>query len=244
MKEIVEEIIEKNTNALGGERHKHPSFGMLSFSHISGGDPNLYGSGIRHNHKIQMTLKRGEYDRSMNQEWYFGKEKLVEVEMSYTQFANLITSFNMGDGVPVTLRYVNGKEMPPCPYHNPVETHKKEFKEDMQKAYDQTAQLIDRVSELFSKKGNLNKAEKDDIQATLRQIRQAIGSNQEFQLNQFHRKMDQIVAEGKGEIEAFAQNRMRSLAERALAAHAEELPQISVDFSDIASETSTTPTSG
>ena len=220
-----EEIVEKTDGPLGGERHKHPSFGMLSFSRVSGGDPNLYGSGIRHDHKIEMVLKRGEYDRSLNQDWYYGKETLVKVEMSYTQFADLITSMNMGDGVPVTLRYVNREEIPPCPYHNPVETHKKEFREETQKAYEKTVELINQVSELFSKKSALNKKERDNIQNTLLQIKQSIGSNQEFQLNQFHRRMDAIVAEGKGEIEAFAQSRMRSLAASAIAEHAGELLQ-------------------
>ena len=37
--------------------------------------------------------------------------------------------------------------------------------------------------------------------------------------------MDAIVAEGKGEIEAFAQSRMRSLAANAIAEHAGELLQ-------------------
>lgn len=234
--EFQEEVIEKNDGPLGGERHKHPSFGMLSFSRVSGGSPNLYGSSIKHDQKIEMVLKRGEYDRSLNQEWYFGKEILLKVEMSYTQFANLITSMNIGDGVPVTLRYVNGERMPECPYYNPIETHKKEFQEDTQRAYAQTVELINHVSELFSKKGALNKREKEEIQEALLKIKQGIGVNQEFQLDQFHRKMDQIVTEGKGEIEAFVQNRMYSLAEHALTESTEELLQIPVNFPEVDSD--------
>ena len=94
-------------------RETSPAYGMLSFSRVSGGDPNLFGSSVEHDHKISLVLKRGEVSRDLNSDWYMGNETLFEVEMSYSQFAELISSMNVGDGVPVTIRHVKGEETPP-----------------------------------------------------------------------------------------------------------------------------------
>ena len=102
----MEEHVEKNTDALGGERRSHPSYGMMCFSRITGGDPHLFGTSIKHNDKISLVLRTAEYDRSLNQNWYYGKKELFEVEMSYTQFVELITHMNMGSGVPVTIKRI------------------------------------------------------------------------------------------------------------------------------------------
>ena len=82
---------------------KHPSYGMLSFHRVHGAATPLFGSSVQHRDTIRLTLKEGEVKRSLNTDWYFGGKQLFEVEMSLSQFAELITSLNMGDGIPVTI---------------------------------------------------------------------------------------------------------------------------------------------
>ena len=53
-------------------REQHPAYGMLAFHRVSSGDPNLFGSSVRHNHKIQLTLKEGYIVRELNNDWYNG----------------------------------------------------------------------------------------------------------------------------------------------------------------------------
>lgn len=53
----MEEHVEKNTDALGGERRSHPSYGMMCFNRITGGDPHLFGTSIKHNDKISLVLR-------------------------------------------------------------------------------------------------------------------------------------------------------------------------------------------
>ena len=67
--------------------------------------------------------------------------------MSYTQFVELITHMNMGDGVPVTLKRVNGEVMEECPYHNPLDIHKEEFKEHLENVYEDSKKLLSEVEE-------------------------------------------------------------------------------------------------
>ena len=90
-------------------KERHPSYGMLQFNRTSGGKTALFGSSIQHSDTIMMRLRQGEVSRDINNDWFFGADVIVEVEMSYSQFAECITSMNMGSGVPVTIRYIKGQ---------------------------------------------------------------------------------------------------------------------------------------
>lgn len=227
----MEEIIEKKSGSIDGERHIHESFGMLGFNRISGGSPYLYGSSVKHNDKIQLVLKTGEYDRHLNQNWYHGRKTLFEVEMSYTQFVELITHMNMGDGVPVTLKRVNGEIMSECPYHNPIEVHKKEFEEHLDETYEQSKELIKELQNIFSSKKTFNNKEQEDILRKLNHLSMNIGCNQTFQLSQFEEQMEKTVAESKGEVEAFVQNKMYQIAQQALVDNPESVLQSPIEVS-------------
>jgi len=64
-----------------------------------------------------MYLREGEVSRELNRDFYFGGKRIVECEMSYSQFAEAITSMNMGTGVPVTIRYIQDKgKIEECPF--------------------------------------------------------------------------------------------------------------------------------
>lgn len=50
-----------------------------------------------------------------------------------------------------------------------------------------------------------------------------IGCNMDFIADQFNKQMDETIAEAKGEIEAFMQNKVNSIASEALVKHKDEL---------------------
>ena len=230
-----EEIIEKRNDPVGGEKHSHPSFGMLGFNRVSGGSPYLYGTSIKHNEKIQLVLKRSTYDRHLNTNWYHGGEELFEVEMSYTQFVELITHMNMGDGVPVTLKKVMHERMPECPYHNPLDVHVKEYEEHLDETYEQSKDLINKVAEKFKEKKSFNKKEQQEILSMLHRISMNIGCNQSYQMSCFNEQMEKTVAESKGEIEAFMQNKMYQIAQQALVDNPESFLQAPIEVPQIES---------
>lgn len=213
MQDKVEKLKDHPINA---ERHTHPSYGSLCFSRISGGDPNLFGTSIKHHDKINLVLRSCEYDRGLHHNWYLPKQELFKVEMSYTQFVELITHMNMYEGVPVTIKHIMGERTPPVPYYNPVEVHKKEFEEHVDKTYEKAQKLITKVSEKFAEKKSFNKKDQEEIMSMLHSISMEIGSNQKYQIDCFQEQMEKTVTESKGEIEAFVQNKMYQLANQAL----------------------------
>ena len=84
------------------EKKQHPSYGMIRFarSSIGGSGTALFGSSIMHNNVIRLSISKGMMEREGNEDWFLAgtdiNDMIVEVEMSYTQFAEAITSLNMG----------------------------------------------------------------------------------------------------------------------------------------------------
>lgn len=202
----------------------HPSYGMLGFSRVtSSGGTTLFGSSIQHKATMRLQLMSGEVQRGLNKDWYHGRKLLYEVEMSQTQFAELITNPNSGDGIPVTIRYLDGKYVDAPDFVDKKDQHVQEFREKLSDTYEDTRKLISNVRDIFSSKKALTKSERDDVLSMLDHISQNIGSNMDFAMRMFNEQVDQTVSEAKGEIEAFTQNKLLQIASMKLVEERESL---------------------
>lgn len=195
---------------------KHESYGMISFNRSYGGERYLFGSSIPHSNVITLTIREGELNRDLNRDWYFGGRRLIEIAMSESQFAELITSFGHGDGVPCTLKEVMGERKEDCPFENKRMQFENEVREKIEEVHKDTEKLLKEVAYLFNEKKTLNKADKEKVTDLLNKINREIKSNTPFIMSQFNEQMDKTVKEAKGEVEAFTQNKMHSLALEAL----------------------------
>ena len=198
-------------------REQHPAYGMLAFHRVSGGDPNLFGSSVKHNNKIQLTLKEGYVIRELNNDWYNGGKTLFEVEMSYTQFAELISAMNIGDGIPVTIRYTTQKgRIEGIQTVNRRTQFMNEFEEKNGQSAEDVQNIINKLKTIFAEKRPIRAKEREEILSTLRSLSMAVESHNSFMISQFDEAMEKICTEAKGEVEAFIQNKMHSLALAAL----------------------------
>jgi hypothetical protein len=143
--------------------------------------------------------------------------RYVEVEMSYTQFAEAVTSLNQGLGVPVTVRFANGREMAPCPFTSMDEQFRAEFTADLKELAAMVNSTITRTKALFDNKKPLTKSEKEELLSVLSSLSTAVNSNIPFIRDAFVEQMDKTVTEAKGNIEGFVQTRMNALANAAVA---------------------------
>ena len=202
----------------------HPSYGTLLFNRAYGGKTPLFGSSIEHSNVITMELRHADITRRLSGDDIIGDKPIVKVEMSYSQFAEAITSFGQGTGIPVTIRYTekDGK-IPPCDFISKREQFIGEFKEQTNKAMKKSKELIDEVAELFSSKKTLTKADKENILKKLNMLNSDIGSNIGFIADRFNEQMDKTVMEAKGEIESFCQNKINTIASAALVEHRDEI---------------------
>lgn len=215
-----------NPDAKGAEKERvkaHPSYGILSMSRssIGGEGTALFGSSIRHNNTIRLSISKGLLERKGNEDRYYPKllqkDKYVEVEMSCSQFAEAITSLNRGEGIPVTIRSLNGQWLEPCPF----EDKQKKIREDFVDTAKQVTRELDSktkaVAELLENKKTLSKADREFIVAALQDASFSLSQKMPFISELFEEQMDRTLMEAKAEFESFIQSKMNRLALSALA---------------------------
>ena len=213
----------KVENTQFGTKTSHPSYGSLAFSRRTGGATPLFGSSIEHRDTIAMTLYHADITRGLHSDSIYGNKKIIEVEMSYSQFAEAITSMNMGSGVPVTIRWTEKDgHVPACDFVSKREQFADEFKEKRKEVTMESQQIIKDVTELFNQKKTLTKSDKQEILSKLNKLSMEIGCNMDFIADQFNEQMDKTVMEAKGEIESFCQNKINSIASAALVEHRDD----------------------
>jgi len=220
------------------ERESHPSYGLLSIVRGVTNAVSLFASSITHNNVIRMYVRNAEVARELNNDYIYSASgpPLIELEMSMEQFANAITSMNMGDGVPVTIKYIKDHEpIPPCPYTNKTQQFEDEFDQNIKDGQKELAALIGKTTELFNTKKALTIAEKKEIMGNLQHIQRLLTESQSFLYTQFNEQMHKTVNEAKLEIEAYATNTLINIANNAISANINK-NQISENIKHIASQ--------
>lgn len=224
----IERTAEGQGTSVERETFKHPAFGMIGFSRVSGGENVLFGSSIKHNDRIVMTLKHGEQDRHLSKDRHYGSRLIAEVEMSYSQFAECITAINVGDGVPCTIRYTEKDGRIPAIAENnsKKEQFRNEFSDTIVKAMEQVQDQINEIQKSLDNKKSLGVKDRKEMISKLQQIKYNIGSNLDFCVEQFDEQMEKTTLEAKGEIEAFCQNKINSIAQAALVENREKIVEL------------------
>jgi len=190
---------------------KHESFGLLSFSRRQSNiGKHLFGSSIKHRNTVVMKVNVAEENRGLNRYWYFPKETIIEVEMSYSQFAEAIMAIDT-QGVPTTIRRVEGKRMEECPGESQRELFEKEFKEKVLDVTQRLQEMKNVADNLLNKKGTMKVSEKKEIAHILHMMVMEVRSNLPFIQKSYNEAMDKTTHEAKTEIEAFMQHAVITL---------------------------------
>lgn len=177
----------------------------------------MFGSSIKHSDVICLRIYPASQTRSLNEDRFYVKyQPYIEIEMSQAQFAQAITSLNMGDGTPVTLTSLNGENIEACPYEDKREIFDKEFDFKMQEISDQFKKASQDAEEILENKKTLSKSDRDKITSALSCIRQMFARSIPFMYSQFNRQMEKSAVETKAEIESHIQSRMNDLAMKAM----------------------------
>ena len=76
---------------------------------------------------------------------------------------------------------------------------------------------------MFEEKKSFTKKDKEEILEKLNRLSMEMNGNREFIYKQFNEQMDKTTLEAKGEIEAFMQNKINSVASAALVEHRDDI---------------------
>lgn len=190
-------------------QESHPSWATAQFSRISG-HTNLFQTTIDGGSFITLTIRRASRDRGLSNYWVYGSEELIRVAMSNNQFANLITTMNMGSGEPCTIRHWQGESVPEPERDHPREAIDREFEKECAEVHRRSAEVLDKIREIFSKP-SVNKADRERVIGLVSGMILPLVDSMPFIQKQFTEAMDGVVTEAKSEIDAFVEAKVRSL---------------------------------
>ena len=203
----------------------HESYGMVGFSRIQGHSGRLFGSSLPDQGTfIRLKVTRATRRHHLSRDWYHGDTRtMLELDLSAAQFAELLTSMNIGSGVPCTLRFADGRSMENCPEEK---LEAQQVRDDFKVKLSQVARNMEeskkRIDEILAKKST-TQADRKEIEQLLGLVIQDVRSNIPFWLNQFHEATGKIVVGAKAEIDAFMQHAVMSAGYKALAEAADPI---------------------
>ena len=183
-----------------------PEFGMIGISRTNCSKPvQVFGSNIRVSNTIRIEIRRAELKRDLRNDYFHGREILAEVEMTPVQFANFITSANIGFGVPCSIRYIDGKTIPTKYGRSIGDITKLELKDTIDEASAELEELEVLTKEILDKPGRVDAEQKKKLSNLIHGLKGFFTNHLSFAETQFKEMMDKVVTEAKGEVQAHAE---------------------------------------
>jgi hypothetical protein len=199
MRAVEEPTIEKTNGNHSDYVVKHPAYAQISASRRSGGAV-LYGSDFQHQNYVAVTIRGSELHRNLSNDNAYAKSlPYIEVAMSEAQWAEFVSSMNIGFGVQCTLQYRDGKEIPGIPH---IANQRETFKEEAAQRADHALKTLAELREKIDALGISEKAKKS-LRGHVNSAEAQLTSSMPFVLEQFAEHMERTVQKAKIEINAY-----------------------------------------
>jgi hypothetical protein len=192
-------------------KEKHPSFGMIQFSRVSGAG-RLFGSPlVQHFGTIRVRIAEGHRVHDHGNDYYRADDQIVEIELSAAQFAEAITCMNVGDGVPCTLVHIRGiGRIDDVPDNEGTEMARTQnaFKKKLVGVVDAVKQRGKTIAELM-KKDRLSKDDRAKVNEIVDYVVREVAVNAPWWIEQFQEATDKVSSKAKAEIAAMFEHAIR-----------------------------------
>lgn len=197
-------------NKHGETIQSHPAFGLVKTSRVHTTGIRLFDSELDHHEYIVVGIYEAEMvigeDIPTPRRSSERRRPIVEFQLSQAQWAAMVSSFGVGDGVPCTISYRSWSQTERLPSITEQKSVRDKFEsqietttaKEIEKIKDEVARLGDLV-----KKGRAGKRELEDVYTSLRAATVNLPSNLSFATKLMQESMDKIVSSGKAEVEAY-----------------------------------------
>jgi hypothetical protein len=208
------DIIREHTRKTSGfdEFEEHESFGTVQVSRCSG-NVDLFDVSSPQQHFISLRINEAQLYRSLSNDRVHSRKELVEVYMSETQFARLLSSIGMGGGVPCTIHRVasddkNWRDSPP--EDNKGEKLKQDLKVHTDYVSDLLKEMDKKLTELTQAK-RISKGQINEVQQLMYQARMTVDDNLPFVLTQATEQLEGAIEEARANIDAYQKHQAMKL---------------------------------
>jgi len=199
----------------------HESYGMVGINRCSSNGTYLFGSIAEHHSFITLEIRSADKRRMLAHDRYSANSTpLIEIEMSHSQFGELITSPGIGNGVPCTIRARDGKLLEGCP---PPEKITSKFEKDLKATTKETVHLLQDLTDQLDEAllpGNkpLNKKELGVLLSGIKSAVASVKDSIPFIEDSFKEEMEVQVDKAVTELEGVRAHMFQEIALRAIGA--------------------------
>jgi len=199
-------------------RESHESFAMVQISRVQCTPAmTVFGSSVKTSSPVCLRINTADMERGLNRNWYYSQNRLIEICMSPSQFADMITNLNTS-GTPCSLTWFGGKSIEECPSVDQRQLFEQEFEKKTMDVSEALRELKKKASEILESSGPVKVADKKALMNKITMIEQEVRSNMPFVHTQFTRAMDKTVSAAKAEVEAHISSSLERLGKQAIAA--------------------------
>lgn len=179
----------------------HPAFGKVTVVRGSGSPRTLFQSDIQHSHTVSLTVETATRRRDTHQDWVHGREQIVEIEMSESQWAALVASVGNGSGTNVTLRSVPGdRSVPALPYQPRTEVSRQNVTGAVDRLLADVKEKFAHLEELEEAKAGVR--ERRAARAALRNALANATPNARYAVETLEEATENVVTQARADIEA------------------------------------------
>ena len=178
--------------------HKIDCKGLIQINRTYGGRNILFGSNIPHDTCMKLTISQAYIDRNFNENHYYPKNKLIEIELSPSQYAEMITNLNHGVGVPCTItRFMEERVPNDLKLNDELNLVKTEYAKAVDKIMDEIRNTIYEIPDDKSMSPKKIRDLKHDLANMLYRLTQEAP----FMKERFDETLDKIFVEAKASID-------------------------------------------
>lgn len=229
-------LVTKGPDAMGHTTESHPSYGIIGVSRVQG-KTSLFDSDVTHGHFIEITLHEAERINSgFTHEFVHARARMMKVRMSFAQYAQMITTQNVGDGTPCTINYVSGDENKPYvtrwggrpepPDPKPfIDKFKQVGKERAQRILDNIDKATEGLQKLFDGTDKPTKVNLKAATDAMAAARQDVKSNLPYLMECLEEEMEVKLSNAVTEFESYVSS---SLQEKGLEVMREETMRLNI----------------
>lgn len=189
------------------ELPKHEANGIIRLARVQG-RTDLFGCPVRVMGFMQLEISECElhHDRVSGDHYDEGKH-IATIWMSATQFAEMITTPNVGVGVPCTLRhYRDGEKLkecePPPRQESEAARTRHSFREEVEQRLDAMRAAREEVAKVTE---SLSARKREAVLETIDRFMKLFTDSAPFMMERFEEHAEEVVGRAKGEISAFAE---------------------------------------
>ncbi len=212
MREYQEPTTEIYDGPSGGTIEKHPSYGNIGASRVTG-HINLFGSDFTHQAYVAIRIHTSSMKRSLSNDWTYAEDELIEVALSEAQWATFVSAMNIGDGVPCTIQHIGKKDVPQIP--EPPK-RKRQFQDELGEHFELVNKALQDLKTTIESSNLSGKAKKEMLNHLATAYRN-LTPNQKFVADQFGEHMETQIENAKIELAAYMQNAISRAGLTALA---------------------------